>query len=88
MRLIQAVSHTHALTDGKGRARLADTKATRIDEHLGQFGLSLDHSYGEGRVDLSGLPMKVGDQILEEIRQLFGVHIAYNRHAYDGQKDR
>ncbi len=86
MRLTLAVSYTHALTEGKGRKPLGDEKACRIDEFLADSGLSLEHVQGEGRVNMSGLPMKVGDEILEQIRQLFGVHIAYNKHAYDGQK--
>ena len=86
MKLNQEVPYTHSLGWSQRMQPLKPGVAKKIDRILGESGLSMQLVHGEGRVNLSGLPMEIGNEILERLRQVFKVHIRYNRNAYDAER--
>ena len=83
MRLTQEVECTHTLNRGDQPLTLGQQQY--IDRILAENGLSLRVIEGEGRVNLSGLPIDIGNQILAKIQKTLGVFVIYNRSAYEAE---
>ncbi len=83
MRLTQEVECTHTIS--RGNQLLTVGQQEYIDRILAEDGLSLRVIDGEGRVNLSGLPIDIGNEILARIQRTLGVFIVYNRSAYDAE---